>query len=293
VESFLREAPKAWKALKDEYQKGVNLTITHSVDMGPLSTTIEICFDKNNELNRWIYGKPSTESIMIVNSRYAFNLKKKGESANWALTEIMDDTNAARSTPNSGFSKLLPATINLFDGIMLHDGWLEALVASDSFSITSIREVENDRLVELVFSSQFKPFDNYQILRGTVHFDPKQFWLVKKYEIDVDELQSSGKKHTYKFTVTIDYQNVDGIPFPQKNHCVEVRDGKDEHTLTKNYTSVSRKKCPREIFYLSHYGFSEPDYLQLNKTRFVLIVVGLLMIIVGLLMKFLLKNSKE
>ncbi|MDR2641321.1 MAG: hypothetical protein LBC74_00840 [Planctomycetaceae bacterium] len=288
---FLSEAPKAWKAIKNEYQKGVSLTLIYLVDTGPL-ITIEVCLDRKNELNHWLYsGSSSKESVRVINDRYAFYLTKKDNSSDWGLKNFIEDTVAARNSANSGSHKLLPATVNLFDGIMLHEGWLENWVLSDGFSITNIQEVNNEGLVELEFISRFEPYDTYRILRGTICFDPKQSWLIKKYEIEVESLPmlKASKKDMFKITVNLEYQNIEGVPFPKKCQYIEVINGTETHTLIKDYISISRHIPNQKKFYLSHYGLSEPVRATQpgSFVRIVFVVVGLFLILTGLLTKFL------
>jgi hypothetical protein len=294
--TFLLEAPRAWKKLKTEYQKGVNVTLTYSSDLEPL-TTIRVCFDKKKELNHWQFsGKDSGESLRVINTDYAFYIRKKDKSSNWILKDFIDDIETARKA-SINIHQLLPATINIYDGIMLHEGWLEDLVISKGFSIAFIDKKKEGakEYIELIFRSQYEPYENCRILGGKISFDPELFWLVQKYEIDIESLSNNTRKDKFlKETATFEYQSINDIPFLKKSRYADVINKSEKFVLNKEYTSITRDILPQNEFYMSHYGFPEPSHpMQRGDViRIILMVAGLIMILIGLYMKFLAKRMK-
>jgi hypothetical protein len=294
--TFLLEAPHAWKKLKAEYQKGVNVTLTYSSDLEPL-TTIRVCFDKKQELNHWQFsGKDLGESLRVINGDYAFYIRKKDKSSNWILKDFIDDVETARKA-SINIHQLLPATINIYEGIMLHEGWLEDLVISKEFSIASIDKTREgtQEHVELIFHSQYEPYENCRILGGRISFDPKQFWLVQKYEIDIESLSDNTSKDKFlKETATFEYQNINDIPFLKKSRYADVVNKSEKFVLNKEYTSITRDILPQKEFYMSHYGFPEPStpMRRGDVIRIILMVAGTILILVSLFMRFLAKRMK-
>jgi hypothetical protein len=270
----------------------VSITLTYSSDVEPL-TTIDISFDKKKELNHWHFSDPKLgESLRVINRNYAFYIRKD-DSNSWVLKNFIDNHDFSRNKVN----KLLPATTNVYEGIILLDGWLEDLVKSNGFEIISINKKTNNEDVELVFRSHYESCEKNWILGGTILFSPKQYWVMKQYQINAeffDTEKNNKKSEPYEVTATLEYQHIDDIPFPQKSHYVNIFSKTETLTLTKNYILINRTVLPQKMFDMSHYGFPEPSHPMRrgDVIRIILMVVGTILILVSLFMKFLARRMK-
>jgi hypothetical protein len=197
--------------------------------------------------------------------------------------------------------EVLWGTSLVFMGIMLEDAWLENLVDSASFEIISMTttKIANDdnEYVELTFNSDFLSDGGATKVRGgKILLIPNLYWVIKHYELDVEgDLGRDGIVHA-KSRRSIDYQTIDGIPFPKKSEMIyEFIDGRINAHMKIDYVSTERGDIPKDILFLSYYGFSEPidPNRGIGMFRIVSTTIGILLIITGLFMRWLALRKKR
>ena len=295
--TFLAEAPKSWNLIKEQRMKGVDVRINMSIgsDRGSMST-LRVCLTKNKEFKE--FTSPDEESTIGINGGYAFLIKRKAATDFWTLSNITTP-DVAREHPQM-LHGLLPASANLFDDIMITENWLDKLVFSQEFEITSIKYKQTDgnlsKDVELSFLSQFKVDQFHKVIKGTILFDPGRFWVIKEYDVSGEFLNSNlsandnstpqQPNETFRVRHLIDSQDVDGYPFPKRVKYYSFSSPEDY--IVKDYVSVVFGIPDENLFRLSHYGFSEPSIptQRGNTIRAVLVVISLLMIGLGLYLRF-------
>jgi hypothetical protein len=297
-DSVLSEIRTSWDKLKSEYQKGVDVSIQYSsVSEQDIKQKMRIYFDNSFELNHFFSKK---ELLKAINKKYAFDIIKDTGSPDWAIKNFFDNPTMAREGLQY-FNKILWGTSVVYGGILVEEAWGMELLNSGSFKLISIKKkkIDNDEFVEIQFKSDFMSHKTSKILGGRILFDPNLYWVIREYEFDVEALPVKDEKSEFAVVKrVIDYQNIDGVPFPKKcDICYRYYDGSIVSHLIFDFNSVERGKIPQEIFYLKNYGLSEPVNsfeIRNKRIQIICVLVGLFLIIVGLLMKFLAKkNSKE
>ncbi|MDR1382727.1 MAG: hypothetical protein LBJ67_02595 [Planctomycetaceae bacterium] len=296
--TFRLEASNAWSKLKSEYQKGVDITIEYSsLILENTDAKMRVCFDKDFEMNHIFYS--NGEFNNVINKKYAFNIRKKTDTPSWIVRNMFSDPMISREN-SQYFNKILGGTAIVFVGILVEDAWFEELLNSNTFTLLSItnKKIDNEEYVELQFKSNFFADQINKVLGGKILLDPNHFWVIKEYEVEV-EVPPFNKGEKNRLVVAnnaIDYQYIDNMPFPQKYNTVyKYHNGEVISHLVFNFTSVKRSKVPQEIFYLKYYGFSEPvNPLKIRSTvlRIILIAIGVILILIGLYMKFLANKMK-
>jgi hypothetical protein len=297
MQQFLSDAPKSWAALKEKYMRGLMVEFNFKVDDNS-PTRMRVCIDQNNELNQSSFdsGDDFRESIESVNDNYAFKIKKETSDSVWIMSNVFDDP--ANSRRHNQFTHgLLLSTPLALSGIMLDDGWLDKLVLSGSFKILSISFKKNDeskKYVEVTFQCQHNLDNNNKILGGSFSFDPDKYWSILDCDVEIEfsvnnaSQPSNSVVKTYRMKKYYTYQDVDGYPFPKTVKTIYIHPNRTEIVNQIEYTSVSLEKPPREIFYLSHYGFSElvKPINVVRNIRIILMVIGAILLFVGIYMRF-------
>ncbi|GHT30545.1 hypothetical protein FACS1894214_0600 [Planctomycetales bacterium] len=305
--NILEESQQAWSHLQMEYERGFIAEILYTLTASNTkdSLTIKVMFDKNNDLNHTKFVDDSAgERVFAVNPDYSFQIKK--DPANWNIVDL-SPVSIVPDKDLSAKRTLLQNTEFLFAGIMLERCMAADLIKSKDFQIVSLKKERvkdnEEDYIELVFRSNFISFDKNRILGGKIIFDPNRFWVIRNYEIETDFLPSNPKDkndnyETFTINVSIDYQDVDGCPFPKtyKYSCTpgiqnKVFDYQGELTVSIN--SISRVPVPSEEFRISRYGFSEPGNpaRRGNVIRLVFAVCGILLIICGLYFRYIAAKS--
>jgi hypothetical protein len=297
VESFLKEAPEGWAKLRKEYEKGYSSDCISSSGVPDtqkedgfsspkVSTSAnELRLLGRNEISNFIDVDNDICYLTCINDSYGFNLTGKENKTIWRLRSMTENPSSLRRSDLG----ILQGCGPIFTGVMVELGWSDSLISSKDFKVISIQEEVSGQynLVKVVFQSSHCVDKVNCILSGTLWLDKDHFWVIHQYKID---MQSSTKGTAHK---KIYYRFIDDVPYPEKVINDYKFDGDPPIRYVTNYSSI-KNNCEPSIFYLKNYGFSEPSKPPVSYSRFVLIVVGLLLIIVGLLMKFLSrKNNKS
>jgi hypothetical protein len=290
----IQQAMKAWNELKKGISSGYMADITTSSCR--LDDKEESSY-KKKVLKKGDMELVEHNSIRVVgkNKDYSFTLKKKSKDVPWILENMAQPNNPLDE--NLG---IILGSADVFEGIMVETTWIEKLVLSDSFKILSSKksvDKEGNEIFLITFECLFHIDEINQILGGSLYFDPNRYWILTKYEIKGKSLLKGIGKHKKDtegiIKKTFEYQDLDNYPFPKKIICeYESKDFPSDCVKTE-YSRLTRNVNQNE-FYLSHYGFSEPSHptQRGDVIRIILIVVGAIMILVSLFMKFLTKRMK-
>lgn len=289
-------ARDSWKEIKEEYLRGLAVTIRYSLVDDPRNASeARILIDEKNEYNRFSRLNYPDETIHVVNTRYSFNIRQEGDDDSWALQEMFDSPDQARTHQRMHGGVLLGTSL-VFAGVMLEEAWLDDLMDSATFEILSVspKRMENDdnEYVELTFKSDFLSDNGATKVRGgRVLLMPNLHWVVKQYEVNLESDFGENNVAHLKGTRFIDYEIIDGIPFPRRSESIYSfeNDGKVFSHMKCDYVSIKRGGIPTDILYLRHYGFSEPiSPSHWGSTfRIITAVLGILMILLGLYMRYL------
>ncbi|MDR2644138.1 MAG: hypothetical protein LBC74_15255 [Planctomycetaceae bacterium] len=286
----------SWDKLKSEYQKGVDIMIEyHVVSEKETKQEIRVCFDSFFELNHFF---SKGDFLQAINKKYAFNIRRDVNLSNWTIRDFFD--NPVMPRENSPYSnKLLWGTSIVLGGIIVEEAWGLELFNSSGFKLISIekKKFDGDELVEIQFRSNFVSHRTSKILGGKILLDPGHYWEIREYELDVEALPVKNEKSEFAVVKrVISYQYIDGVPFPQNyDICYRYRDGSVVNHLVFDFTSIKRVNIPQEIFYLRHYGLSEPVNpleIRLTRMRIAFASLGLLLIVIGLSVKIWARKFK-
>jgi hypothetical protein len=298
---FLEQMPQACKQLKNIYQEGLDLELTIKKDDIYVGKK-RICIDYSHELN---YSTIHTneEYISVINPQYGFSIEKESTDSAWILENMIEGSTKIKEH-HQFTHNLLPTSELAFGGLFLEYGWIDDLILSNTFTILSIMPKHNDQTktlhIEVQFKSQHNIDKNNKVLGGLLLFDPSNFWVMVECNVDIEFSLSVNKQpgknifNKYKIHKYFEYQNIDKVPFPKKITTIYTHSNRPPIKNTIEYTSIKRSMPSKEIFYMSHYGFPEPSHpMQRGDViRIILMVAGLIMILIGLYMKFLAKRMK-
>ncbi len=295
-ETFFREAPNAWKELREFYAKKMDAEIEKHYDDDP-SKKIYVIMNESNELNHWI-EKNGDEYIDVINPTYAFSLKKEG-SDSWVVEEITDPVNARIDKQFT--HGLLSGSVEAFGGLLMEEGWLEELVSSETFVVNSIQEkvVEDEdeegeddaKCIEIQFQCDHELYKYCQLIGGKMTLAPNKNWLLVDYDIEtIFTYGTDGQIEKERIDRSVgeyQYQKIDNHYYPKTFDGSYTLCDPREYTIHRVITVTPNSQPSDEIFYLSYYGFSEP---KLPKPigpaiRYTFICLGLLLIAIGIYLR--------
>ncbi len=289
-DKFKKQALESWQKLKMEYLKGFEMEIDLQIDNNP-ARRIVINFNGQNELNHFYPMKDDlSEMIIARNSEYLFRIKKTVTDGPWSMGDFIEPPPLGDNPQyNHG---LLESSTHAFRGFFLDEGWISELVLSDTFKIKKIEPMTFDDTdkVTIEFESLHN-LDKYnQVIAGTLTFDPSRFWVLTNSDVQVN-FNVSGNRgkttRTFNIQTKIEYTDIESIPFPKKATTTYVHPDRKPIVNNAEYIEVSRNIAPDETFYLSHYGFAEPNTptKRGNRIRIVFIAAGIILICLGLYLR--------
>jgi hypothetical protein len=268
-----------------------------------IKQSMQICFDHIFELDHYYSISRSGEKnelLQVANKKYSFYLQKENERSGWKVRELFDDPLSSKDS-SQYFHKKFWGTGIVLSCLMVENCWINELIDSNTFELLSVENKKdsngNNSEVELRFKSNHFADQMSKILGGTILLDPDHYWVIKEYELEVEGLPTkNGEKSTFAIVKSIiDYQYIDNIPFPKKyDICYKYHNQEVISHLVFDFTSVKRCQVPQEIFSLKYYGFPEPSHPMRrgDVIRIILMVVGTILILVSLFMRFLAKRMK-
>jgi hypothetical protein len=218
--------------------------------------------------------------LTCINKAYGFVLKCEAGGTAWTISSLLDNPASMRMEKQ----EILRGSMGVFEGIMVEGDWLESLVFSRDFQILSIEadDVGGQRGQKVVFQSRYDVDDHNKILAGSLWFDSDYFWVLREYRIELqsDSFGVASKK--------IHYCILHGVPYPEKIILDYEFAGDPPIRYVSTYKPISNS-CDPSVFYLSHYGFSEPmdSTRWIGTVHVVLTVIGILLIAIGLYLRYL------
>lgn len=291
VETSLKvpeEALTAWSNLQKEYRKGLMATVCYSSVEGTSEKethTAKISLLEKFELNICTY-----QGIILQarNERYSFAIThEEKDDSKWLLRDISNNSEKRIKDDND---RVFFASDSLFSGIRVVEEWIFDIVNTSSFRVTAITNHqsnnENQDLCEIKFKCNYVTHDGGIITGGTLTCAPENYWVINSYDVDLLH-KSYDSLNTAKIQATLDFQDIDSIPFPETlNETYEI-EGSEPYSITYKISDVRRDKPEKPIFYLSHYGFSEPSFSQSAGAtlRWFMILVGVPLISIGIYLK--------
>lgn len=294
-EDFLREAPKGWFDLRRRYEQGYSSDCVllygapteDAVLVTPKnSTTTSYEHKLLGQMEVFNSIRHDVEILECVGKTYAFALGRgrDRDDERWAMRSFADDP-ARMKIEKLG---ILRGSIGIFEGIMVEGAWIESLISSGDFKILSIEVdlLDDQQVHKIVFRSNYDIDGHDRILSGTLWFNCDGFWTLSQYQVELqsDTLGTATKRFHYHV--------LDGVPYPKKI----ILDYKFERDppirYVTSYQSITNT-CDPSVFRLSHYGFSEPVEPSQwgNIARIVSMVIGILLILFGLYLRYLAKRS--
>ncbi|MDR1492174.1 MAG: hypothetical protein LBT05_05595 [Planctomycetaceae bacterium] len=291
---FPSQALKAWAELKNKIFNGIDLELECQFNKNDPSK-MHISVWKTCELNH--HFSKNGETLEVINPNYQFSLSRQSSSSPWKLAEMNDNLDNAR-VHRQFTHGLLQSSTFAFGALMIEAGWISDLLNSESFEIVSINNIKEKNLIKVNFRCQHNLDKNNKLLFGTMTFDPNNFWSLIDCDLTIEfsYTTNTGKNiRTYRVEKHYSYQDNHEVAFfPRTVETTSFHEGIPPIQDKIEYTSLKLGKPEKDIFYMSHYGFPEPSYpMQRGDViRIILMVAGLIMILIGLYMKFLAKRMK-
>jgi len=299
TDAFPSEAVASWRKIQEVIHAGCAVeSYTRRVGNDPNLKTVSRMIQISGDSEMAIYN---SVNLTAKNERYAFRLDRTPDkldrapdTENWYLVDIADHPQVYLDDSTN----VLLGTHDVFEGIMIENTWLEKFVLSPDFSVIKIERTDltnGTELLTITFQCRYNLDDHNAIRGGTLVFITSNHWALSEYDI----LASSKIKKNGVFSEvqgrikkTFEYQNLNGIPFPKKIVSESYADGFPASQIETLYGEVSSIVDPK-VFYLSHYGFSEPEYPSKWGTTFriISIIIGILMILLGLYLRYLARKK--
>ncbi|MDR1480414.1 MAG: hypothetical protein LBJ00_15880 [Planctomycetaceae bacterium] len=257
-----------------------------------------------------IHPTKTTEgTLYAINSRYSFRLAKKVEDSSRTLVNMWEDPNELRKSEYFDHG-LLQATASVFVPIMVESSWLCDLMKSKEMEVTALNEqyVDDEVYVELKFRCrQYFLNGHTKLLGGRILFDKKRYFVIKEYEVQTEFVadgisMNKNEKNSGSDFVDVEkkleYQEIKGIPYLRRDETTYrkvkstlkkeiVQFPNNKQTTNTDYEILDSNKVSGEVFFLKHYGFSEPinPLERTNIIRAILVALGLILTFLGLFMK--------
>ncbi len=285
----LKRALSEWDQKKETLLKGGSLVYRYdetdensipnreNTDVCELKILGENSLYNNNQLR-----------MVVRNVKYAFTLERKSENDSWRLNDLTYDT--APQSDNQ--SNIFPGTEPIYEGLTIEGIWLSDFLSEDKTKMIDHFVDQNGRIA-LKFAADYSLDITTKIVGGVLYFLPDDHYTMVQYELDMIENPPKGvvenapeaiKSHTVK---KIEYKEINGVLFPQV-----IRRIYNPETFFQPRTFTTQCDQPstsvdRDVFYLSNYGFSEPDLPNSigSVIRYTIICLGILLIAIGIYLR--------
>ncbi|MDR1382726.1 MAG: hypothetical protein LBJ67_02590 [Planctomycetaceae bacterium] len=303
-ERLINEAIPAWRHLE---KKSENLTFTISETRDDVKKTIGRSYAGNtsklsiigSNLLECVYYENEDgtvmENISCRNKRYCFAIGKAKREDAWRIHDLylQSSTNYDEMTFSS--YQLISTAFAILN-IPMRD-----IVTDPAFEIRSFSSTKNtdgDELITLTFTLvnnklPLEIFNNLQT--GVVTFNATKNWIILSYN-----LSSYNKTHKYSYQGIgeCEYDFSRGTPYLKTQKYTLVREQASQPKITWISEVQKIEPCTMKDknFTLSAFGLPEPKELNspfyFHLIRCALILSGLIMILIGLYMKFFAKKMK-
>jgi hypothetical protein len=295
---FISDMIRVWAELKTKILNGFDLELECKFNNN-MPGTMHICIWNTYELNH--YWDSENETLEVVNPQYAFSLSRQSSSSSWVLSNIYDDPNKAHTHRQFTHGLLTSSTL-AFGALIIEESWISDLFNSDSLEIISIDKTEEKNLIQINFRCQHNLDQNNKLLNGTILFDSNNFWLPVDYDLTIElsyNTTASPNKNIrkiYRVEKHYSYQDNNEVSFfPKTVETIYFHEGRAPIRNKIEYISLKLGKPNKAMFYLRHYGFSEPASAANSGVlvfRIICIGIGIILILISLYMKFLANKMK-
>ncbi len=210
-----------------------------------------------------LFQDHSTDSIQVMNPRYVFELTKAAKAKRFSLNWIAERKNLTNEQADQIQRTALQVYVPVFGNYRVSGWFVWDLLNSPRCSIRSIRETTESgtSLVEVAYSlkGSTEGFSGNQAgMNGTFSCDPNRLWSIVRETITLGVDGGLANSSDFEIASIGD----DQLPILKKS----TGSGFDEHGK-KLYTNVlhefvAEDNAPltEDMFYLSHYGFPEPNF---------------------------------
>ncbi len=278
-ERFLSEAPQKWEAYRS-FAKGLQGTSTHKIYRDASGTPTETWLYEWRQRGQWTRSVSQGSSsqvgrdippaeVKVVNSRYAFVLRKKTPSSDWVLVTLDSDLRDDRPINPREQEKLV------LDGSCANFGirgrQFSEIAQESGFVLKTATGVPRDgrELVRIDFTHRHTPqTDNRRshinrqmwlsIEEGWVLLDPEASWAISECQVKTSHL--GGAQGTISFTN--EYRRAEsGFPVltrrVQKARYADPTAAREETTVSTFDWYVDDTVAESE-FTLTAFGLPEP-----------------------------------
>lgn len=211
-----------------------------------------------------VASQPSKEYCIGKNEKYAFELKKGGESKEWVLSAIKNISGKPKIGPPWDVLLTEENHVKNMKPFLVFREWWPDFIKSTQFTF-NIGETENEHIIVRFQNIKKEPDKkNQDFFYRNGHFvlDPKNYWVVKSYEVDL--VWPLGEKGIVKGQS--EYQRDDkGFPLPKKIQISEFYKNPVQEMITTEDFFVSNNEPDPEEFRLSFFGLPEPVNVEWKK----------------------------
>ncbi|MDO5554491.1 MAG: hypothetical protein Q4G68_12095 [Planctomycetia bacterium] len=306
-EDFKNDVMTSWDTILNEYRKGVEMEIY--LIRPNVEEKIFLAFKEKMELEMYSSNTKNINNggslLDACNSKYQFTIERDSENSPWIIKKISNDI-SEKTKDSLYYNELLPLSHLFFAPFMIEEQWLTNIFQSDKVEIESIKQNnEVQSHIEVKFHCNDCFIDEHtKLLRGIIVFDSSNHYLINNYEAESEFTipyakppKSPYKTIRLKRSSQFEYSMINGLPFVSycETHYDEdpkIVDGfikfpannfeKIKYMITKTDKDVNGS-----LFYLSHYGFPEPEDTnrKYNLFRLLLAIIGVGLIGTGLYMR--------
>jgi hypothetical protein len=300
---FLSEAPRKWQEYRSHSTRFQGSVMDTTVDLeagGKVIDQMLVEFKQNRASGctlaaaRFFVPKQRRPQVDAINFQYEFTLNRRDSLAPWAIINTEMITSGDSSSRDCMSNRALEYWPQV--GLLFHQTYdlLPYLLKQPDFSIKAVTPVmvPSSQLAKVEFEYQPKETggDISPLRAGWVLLDPERYWLVVKFEAQVDA------PGAYKGLIvgSMEYEQDEEVPIAKKRVFEQKRtyaDGTKGHYETRFEFQIAEADVEESDFYLSAFGLPEPISASVRPTRWYL--WALLAAGVSLVLAFLLRRHAK
>lgn len=303
---LIKEAIPAWQNLEKNHG---NLTFTVFVTRDDIKKTSgrNFAYSKSalsivgNNMLECVYLDKEDGTVMenfrCKNKKYYFEIDKAKKENPWQINELS----------LKGINNYDQITFQSYE--IISTGWsilnipMENIINDSTFEIKSVatnKNTDNDELITITFTLlnnklPLKLFNDMQI--GTVTFNKTRNWIIINYELSS---YNKTNNYNYKGICKCEYDFSKDTPYMKTyTYTLEQDIIKQKKVIKVTWVAEVQKIEPctmrNKDFMLSAFGLHEPKELNPplhhKVIRYVFILSGLILILLGLCMKYLARSK--
>jgi hypothetical protein len=297
TDRFLREAPQAWRELRERHRPVESILRVVSEQSQGNSRKYTEHFKHNGNCTVYLAETVSTDQtgetrirseVWGINDRYAFYLRRKSVTAPWAINYL---TLSPQGDDATEIRRQIDRAIWFRQNELLFvdPENLPEMLAKPYFKLSGIRPISEagQELVEIEFLYPHPPDERAPHLNcplivesGTIVLDPKRYWCIRSLKIN--GTYAGGTKYVASFRNTIRDSNP-----PSLSKKDRVDDSPAVDIKATSVTEIDKLAFspapPKSDFTLTAFGLPEPVGIVEPRTPLYLWValVGIVLVICG------------